>query len=191
MLKNIRRFSALLLLASAVQDPESPVTVPDRDQIFFHPVITVLSLAAKELPACFALTYERHMDGGVSLVLQPQLALGAQEIEDTEISQFSVAGLLGLRRYFNGTTRGMYMQAAGFATIGTLKAEQKGTSNSGEADMSVYGILGYLGYKWTHVFMDIGVGFQAGNGTVELNNGTEVDISARGRAMDLNLGFGF
>lgn len=194
MLKNIRRFTALFLLAAAVQaqDPESSVSVPDQNQIFFHPVITVISLAAEQLPAIFALTYERHLSGGgASFIFQPQLALGSQKIEDTEISQFSMTNFLGLRKYFNGTTRGMYIQGSGVAAFGTLNAKQEGTSNTGKATMKAFGALGYLGYKWSNVFLDIGGGFQAADATLELSDGSEVDVNASGPALDFNLGFGF
>jgi hypothetical protein len=194
MLKKIRRFTALFLLAAAAQaqDTESSVSVPDRNQIFFHPVITVISLAAEQLPAVFVLTYERHLaSGGASFIFQPQLALGSQKVEDTKVTQLSLANALGLRKYFNGTTRGMYIQGSGVAAFGTLDAEQEGTSNTGKANMNAFGALGYLGYKWSNVFLDVGAGFQVVDATLKLSDGSEVDVNASGLAIDFNLGFGF
>jgi hypothetical protein len=194
MLKNIRRFTALFLLAAAAQaqDTESSVSVPDRNQIFFHPLITVISLAVEEAPAIFALTYERHLsDDGTSFVFQPQLALGSLKVDDVEVSQFSLTNLLGLRKYFNGTTRGWYIQGMGAVAFGSLKAEKEGSTTTGKANMNAFGALGYLGHKWSHVFWDIGAGFQAADATLKMSDGQEVDVNASGLALDLNLGFGF
>lgn len=196
MLINIRRLSALFIVSigAGAQVSFGQEIQESRNHVFFHPTLTVLSLVLPEMPVVLGLTYERYLESpGKSFIWQPQVIAGSAESgDDIEFSQFSVTNYLGLRQYFGyGGHRGFYIQGSGAAQLGALGAKQKGNPNEVSGFASAFGVLGYLGYKWTHVFMDIGGGVQTSNGTLTFDDGQEIEVSVSGPALDLNLGFGF
>jgi hypothetical protein len=164
-----------------------------KNELFFHPIFTLLSLASDKIPLLLAVTYERHLEDGNSFIMQPQMMIGDfKSSNDVKVSVFNFGSLIGLRKYFNtGAYNGFYLQGSLGALVGSFSASQTGNPNKADAIMKTFAGFGYLGYKWTHVFFDIGGGYTLASGTLMFNNGNEVDLNTSGPGIDINLGFGF
>ena len=83
------------------------------------------------------------------------------------------------------------MQGSGAFTFSGVSAKQEGNPNEASGTVEGFGGLAYLGYKWAHVFCDIGLGYQGFQGDLSFDNGKEATIAKTGPFPDANLGFGF
>ncbi len=164
-----------------------------KNEIFFHPVFTLVSLSTDSLPLILALTYERHLENGRSFIWQQDLVVLPSQIKDSaRISGFELISFLGLRNYFNsGLHKGFYIQGSGEFGFGSVKASSLKSSGKASGNFFEFGALGYLGYKWQHVFLDLGAGYKTAKGTLKIDNSQEIDLTTSGLALDFNLGFGF
>jgi hypothetical protein len=184
----------LLFACTAVhaQAPEATGESGSRNHFFFHPIITVLSMAIDPLPLIVSVTYERNLESvGNSLMWQPQLMLGDNTDGDVRFTQFGTTQYLGLRHYFPPRYGGFYVQGSGAFTYSRVSAKQKGDPNEVNGTVDGVGALAYLGYRWAHVYLDLGLGYQGVQGDLTLDTGEEVSVAATGPMLDFNLGFGF
>jgi hypothetical protein len=174
-------------------EPETAGNGANANHLYFHPFITLITLLSDQVPTGVALTYERTLSTpGNAFVWQAQLVFGDGKAKDSvDFSQYGTAHYLGLRHYFGDGYRGFYLQGSGAFSISGIKAEQKDNPNGASGLGTGIGALGYLGYKWTHVFFDAGAGFQGAKGDIELDNGEEVSVAHTGPLFDFNLGIGF
>lgn len=160
MLAIIRHLPVVLLFAVGAQAQETygPSAPENKNHFYFHPTLTVLSLAIDEIPIFLALTYERYLENGNSFIWQPQAVVGSStSANEVEVSQFSLVNYLGMRKYVNGSfNKGFYIQGLGAIQAGSFNAEKADSPDKASGFVSAFGILGYLGYKWTNIFMDIG-----------------------------------
>ncbi len=174
---------------------ESKTPMPEAErsnEFFFQPVLTLISLSTDKIPLILSATLEHHLADGKSLIWQPQIVAGTIKDTTTKFTEYAFGSYLGLRNYFNGELhRGFYIQGSVAAQLGNVKAERIGYTDNATAFVQVYAALGYLGYKWKHVFLDLGVGYQKVSGTLKFNTGEEVEVSATGPTLDANLGFTF
>ncbi|GEM_PF-6581078 len=162
------------------------------NELFFHPWITAVSAGSDKLPLVFALTYEHHLLDGKSFIWQQEGAFGTQKANDTiKVSQTSFTSFPGIRSYFNGEThKGFYVQGSGELLFGSFTVTRAGFSEKPSGFVTSFGALIYLGYKWSHVFLDLGGGYHHANGTIKFDDGREVDVSTSGPAIDANIGIG-
>jgi hypothetical protein len=173
----------------------------NRNHIFFHPIITLVTAAFPLTPTRVALTYERTLPSpGNSFLWQPGIFFGkverkrmedGEQLDDVTVAQYGTTQFLGWRHYFGRGYRGFYLQGSGAASLNFANAEWEGDPDKASGMVAGVGALGYLGYRWTHVFFDVGGGFQAGGGEIENAQGKELTIFRPGFALDINLGFGF
>lgn len=183
-----------MMLAAAPARAEN-----SRNRFFFHPTVTLVTVALPLTPTIVALTYERTLSSpGNSCVWQPQIFFGevdrrwgADALNDATVTQYGTTQYLGWRHYFGGGNRGAYLQGSGAAMVDFAQAEWEGDPD--KASGTVIGIagLGYFGYSWAHVFLDAGAGIQGGGGDIENARGRRSTIASPGPAFDFNLGFGF
>ncbi len=170
-----------------------PLATEKKDAIFFHPIISGLSVAIDAIPFVFVLTYEHQLPDSKSFILQNQLLLGSFKPDSGySASTYGLYTYFGLRNYFNPHYhRGFYLQGTAAVGLQHIDIEREGYTGEASAFATTLAGLAYLGYRWSHVFWDIGGGYQYSNGSVDAPGGATVDISASGPALDLNLGFCF
>jgi hypothetical protein len=178
---------------AAAPAPDSMAPAPEKkNEIFFHPALTLLTVAIDQAPIALFMTYERHLENSKSFIWQPQLTFGDAQDGDIKITQFAMTSFFGLRKYARPSShRGFYSQAALAGGLGSFDAERTGYTNKASGIVTSFGALAYMGYKWSHVFCDVGAGYQFANGTLEFDDGQVVEVSASGLAVDINLGFRF
>jgi hypothetical protein len=163
-----------------------------KNEFFIQPTLTILTILIDELPLTLSGTLEHHLPNGKSVIWQPQIQLGKIDDDVATVSLFAFGNYLGLRSYLNGSIpHGVYLQGSIAVALGSIDAEHKNGINTASAFMQAYGALGYVGYRWSKVFWDIGAGYQTASGTLKFDTGEELDIQASGLALDLNLGFTF
>jgi len=178
--------------AAHAQAPEATGESGNRNHFFFHPIITILTIAVDQLPLVLAVTYERNLESvGNSLIWQPQLMLGDNTDGDVSYTQYGTTQYLGLRHYFPHRYGGFYVQGSGAFTFSRVTAKLKGDPNEVKGTVDGVGALAYLGYRWSHVFLDLGLGYQGAQGDLTFDTGEEVSVAATGPLLDFNLGFGF
>lgn len=192
MIHKYGRAAALLLLSLCGLHREARAQ-ENPNHFFIQPIITAVTLTSDKFPLYLAGTYERGVqDGKGAIMVQPSLVLGSSNMDDSlDVSQYSGNLHLGYRLYFRGKGRGFYGQVSGKGQFGTVSVEKPSTNQKGDATLSAFGGLVYLGYRWKHVFVDIGGGALKASGTVTTSDGDEIVIGASGPTVDANVGFGF
>jgi len=187
-----RLLVAVLAAGAVAAESDTPSSESPNKAIYFHPFITLITANADAFPVIIPITFEKELDGGKSIVVQPTLEVGSikgDELDygghEPDIEVFGLSALTSYRFYLNGTeSHGIYLAPA----IGLMYVQVK------QEDLEATGkglkVLGYLGArgKWdgATVYADIGVG----QNFVSVS-GDNVDVSGTGLALDLNLGIGF
>lgn len=199
MITKLRGLLFPLLFACTAAHAQAPKATEEQgspNHFFFHPIITIITLAVDELPLVLQVTYERNLRSpGNSLIWQPQLTLGEAKSKDDSItirfSQYGTTQYLGLRHYFGTGYGGFYLQASGKFAFSFVSAQEEGNPDKASGTIEAFGGLAYAGYKWSHVFLDFGLGYQGVQGNLSLDSGEEVTVAETGPSLDFNLGFGF
>lgn len=195
MITKLRGWLFPLLCAYTAAHAQAPDTTAEErnpNHFFFHPIITIISLAVDEVPLILQVTYERNLQSvGNSLIWQPQLTLGEAKDGDITVTQYGTTQYLGLRHYFGQRYGGFYLQGSGVLAFSKVGAKLEGDPNEVNGTIDGVGALAYVGYKWAHVFLDLGGGYQGVQGDLTMDTGEEVSVASTGPLLDLNLGFGF
>lgn len=199
----LSRSAFALLVAGAAGSAVAQETSEKVNALYFHPVSLIATLSIPESPIYAALTYERELNGGKSIVFQPVIFTGSVESEEdawvtSKESIFMLSLRASFRKYFNGdVSEGIYVAPALEYTYLSSKTEYKGTSstdyNDEKTTINGVSILGYIGYrgKWDGItlYVDAGLGRMFASG--ESDSDSESDnVTASGSGLDFGLNFG-
>lgn len=192
-----------LLVAGATGSAVAQEATDKVNALYFHPISTIVTASVDVLPMYIPLTYERELDGGKSITVQPTLLIGSisSSGDDNESYyaepdwDFFGIGVLGaFRKYFNGSeAEGVYVAPALGFSYSSVTRDGNQYYESSKVSATGISVLGYLGYrgKWdgATLYVDLGLGrsFVSVSGDDEDAEG----ISGSGLAVDLNLGVGF
>jgi hypothetical protein len=188
---------------TAEPSPESqdaPNPVDELTQaIYVHPLMVQATLGNDSVPFFLPITYERELGHGKSLAIQPTFIFGniATPLQgEPKISAVGLKAMLAYHIFFNGVrAKGFYVGPALEALY--LHASRAAFQDSygdsypvATADEVGAGVLGFVGWRgkwrrWT-MFVDLGAGGQL----VHVSGNSGYSISARGLAIDADLGFG-